>query len=260
MKDYTCGGTTSPSRTPRPKREMTISAYSIRQALRAPRTYLRRRLEDVPGPGRLMLETHSYSPHLRRFMRAVGANPGLVVDFGVDASSIVVEVGAYLGDWTERSLAARRAHLRLRTESCRAAPDAESFRRSANVVILDYGLGLRDEDAVLSRNGPGSSLTRLSPYDSVTVPIRDIAVAFGDLGLEHIDVLHMNIEGGEYDALEHLAEKGWFPRIGVFVVQFHEWIPKAHRRRRALQRQLRRTHTKLWDYPWVFEAWQFSAG
>ena len=215
----------------------------------------------MPAPGRLMLETHSYSPHLRRFMRAVGANPGLVVDFGVDASSIVVEVGAYLGDWTERMSRSSGARIYAFEPNPAVLPRMRNrFADQPNVVILDYGLGPRNEDAVLSRNGPGSSLTRLSPYESVTVPIRDIAVAFGDLGLEHIDVLHMNIEGGEYDALEHLAEKGWFPRIGVFVVQFHEWIPKAHRRRRALQRELRRTHTKLWDYPWVFEAWQVSAG
>jgi hypothetical protein len=56
--------------------------------------------------------------------------------------------------------------------------------------------------------------------------------------------------------LPRLAETGWIPRIDALLIQFHEWLPAAHRRRRAIQRMLRATHTQLWDYPWVWEAWR----
>jgi len=74
--------------------------------------------------------------------------------------------------------------------------------------------------------------------------------------IDEIDVLKINIEGGEYDLIDRLDQAGWLPRIRIVLVQFHEWHPKAYRRRRTNRRALQRHHREVWGYPWVWEQWQ----
>jgi FkbM family methyltransferase len=235
---------------------MPISEYAIRRAVGFPRAcYLRRtnkHLELQP-----LLEHFSYSRPFYDFLQARRANPDLIVDFDIDAQSTVVDVGAFVGEWSARI--SERSRSRVYAFEPNPAPQPRLRRRLAgypNVTVLEYGLGARDETVELSLQGPGSSIFNDSPrFESTSIAIRDAALTFEDLRLDDIHLLKLNIEGSEYDVLERLIASHWMPRIGVLLVQFHEWIPKAHSRRRAIQRELSKTHTKLWDYPWIWEAW-----
>jgi FkbM family methyltransferase len=131
------------------------------------------------------------------------------------------------------------------------------FADVPEVVTLPYGLGARDETLPLELAGPGSSLhgTVDGGGPAVEVEIRDAVSAFSELGLDRIDLLKVNIEGAEYDLLDHLLAAGVVPRIRYLLVQFHEWHPGAHGRRRAIRRALGRTHEVVWDHPWIFELW-----
>ena len=236
-----------------------ISSYTIRRALRAPRVhYMRHKVRNVAAPTRMMLEAAAYGRPIYRFMADVGKNSDLTVDFGIGPDGVVVEAGAYLGDWAEKVSNCTGARV-YAFEPSPGVQERLTNRLAArpNVVVLDFGLGARNETATLSNNGPGSTLhPRVSTREATKISLRDVTEAFAELDVDHIDLLHVNIEGGEYDMLERLSDAGWFPRIDIVVVQFHEWLPKAHRRRRGIRRALRRTHTLLWDYPWVFEAWR----
>jgi FkbM family methyltransferase len=198
-------------------------------------------------------------------VRTIESNPDLLVDFGIDATSVVIDAGAYVGEWSERI--SRGSGARVYAFEPSPVPRERLYQRVAaypNVSVFEYGLGARDETATLTLQGPGSSVhddvnANTSQFDRAAVAIRDVAAVLRELRLEHVDLLKLNIEGSEYDVLERLAETGWLPRIGIVLVQFHEWLPKVHRRRKATQRVLRRTHTQLWDYPWVWEAWRREA-
>ena len=123
--------------------------------------------------------------------------------------------------------------------------------------MYGYGLGRSTGTAQLALDGPGAStFTRESPFGSVPVEIRDVAAVFDELELDHIDLLKVNIEGGEYDLFDRLDECGWLPRVDLVSVQFHEWHPHAYRRRRSVRRALRRDHEQVWSYPWVWELWR----
>ena len=229
---------------------------AARRMLRVPRACVLRRVER-DAPARVWLEHFSYSRAIYAFLRARTVNPQLIVNFDLDERSVVIDAGAYVGDWT--------ATLTQRFGSAVYAfePNPKAFVRFhervaalQNVQAYDYGLGARDEKRTLTLQGPGSSVYHTSStHDATIVEIRDVAAVLDELGLDHVDLLKLNIEGGEYDVLERLAESGWLERVGVILVQFHEWIPNAHRRRRTLRRALRQTHSQLWVYPWIWEAW-----
>jgi FkbM family methyltransferase len=241
-------------------------AYAMRRAIRYPRVaYIKRRLP--PGPVPAVCEHFSYSKALFQLREAVLAKPDLLIDFGLDENSVVVEGGAYVGNWAERVASSYGS----RVYTFEPNPNAlkKLHVRAAqypSITVLEYGLGARNETLSLTMQGPGSSLyndhffTRKTKTEvtTTTVPIRDVVEVFDELGLEHLDLLALNIEGSEFDVLPRLADTGWLPRIDSFLVQFHEWLPRSHRRRRAIQRQLRETHTQLFDFPWIWEAWQRS--
>ena len=57
-------------------------------------------------------------------------------------------------------------------------------------------------------------------------------------GLEHIDVLKMDIEGAEYAVIEQACANGWLKSISQILVEFHHFLPglSAAQTRQAIDR------------------------
>ena len=238
---------------------MSMSLYKVKRAVLWPRTALRRRsTPDLDAVGRAMFEVQYYRRPMYDFVTAVAAKPDLLIDFELDDCSVVIDAGAYDGEWCEQI--ARRYGATIYAFE----PDPTSFRRVTtrvsrlpNVFAYDHGLADRDYETALALDGPGSAVsTEPGHFGTATVALRDIVGVLDALGVESIDLLKVNIEGGEFDVFDRLIETGWLPRIRVISVQFHEWHPHAYRRRRAVRSALRRTHEELWCYPWVWEVWR----
>ena len=236
-----------------------ISRYTIKKTLLAPLTaYKRRRETRADELSRVLLEQHHYGRPVYDFIRATALDPDLLFDADLDRSSVVLDVGAHDGAWSEQ--------ISRRYESTIFAfePSPATFPRlvarledRAGVVPYNYGLGATDELATLTLAGAGSStFTTDRRFPSARVQMRDVVSVLEDLGVDHVDLMKVNIEGGEYDLFDRLLETGWLPRIRLVSVQFHEWHPKAHRRRRAIRRALRETHDEVWNYAWVWELWR----
>ncbi len=107
--------------------------------------------------------------------------------------------------------------------------------------------------------GPGTSEFKSGSqpgfFGAADLELRDVSTVLTTLGIDHIDVMMVNIEGGEYELLDRLYETDWLPRIECVLVQFHEFAPDAYRARRRNRRQLAKTHRCTWSYKWVFERW-----
>ena len=71
--------------------------------------------------------------------------------------------------------------------------------------------------------------------------------------------MKVNIEGGEYELLEHLLDRALIGRIEHLQVQFHDFVPDAERRMKALQARLPLTHALEWQYEFVWESWRRRA-
>src|SRR3954453_18143318 len=79
------------------------SLYELKKAVLAPRTAYRRRNEpDMEGPIRQMFELSYYNTPTYDFLKATMANPDILVDVDADESCIVLDVGAYIGQWTTK--------------------------------------------------------------------------------------------------------------------------------------------------------------
>ena len=69
-------------------------------------------------------------------------------------------------------------------------------------------------------------------------------------------MIKINIEGSEYDLLEHLIETYFIANIGNIQVQFHNFIDNAKERMRNIQTNLAKTHKLTYQYEFVWENWK----
>lgn len=239
---------------------MPLTLYTLKRALLAPRTaYMRRReRSDLDHFERSMLELHYYSRALAALRRDMETKRDLLFDADLDAQSVVLDVGAYQGEWSETMARRYDATIYAFEPDPSSRPRlVERLAAHPKARVLPVGLGAADRTAALAMAGPGSSTFGAeAAFGTCPVPIRDVAAVLSELGLERIDLLKVNIEGGEFDLLDRLVATGWLPRVQQLMVQFHEWHPKAYRRRRTIRRALRRSHREVWCYPWVWEFWR----
>jgi FkbM family methyltransferase len=209
-----------------------------------------------------MLELHYYRPAFYRFIGANMENPNILFEAPLDSSSVVLDVGAHVGDWTATMKDRYDPHVWLFEPDPESIPTLEArFAGDPKVHLASYGLHGEDAVLELEQKGMGSSVFAghaPSSGQRVTVRLRDVAAVLQEIGRRPIDLLKLNIEGGEYDVLERIIATGWTAHIRCILVQFHEWLDDAHFRRFKIQRALRRTHRLEWDHPFVWEKWMLK--
>jgi FkbM family methyltransferase len=219
---------------------------------------MRRREPTQDRMARSMLELHSYSRPLYRFIAATVANPDLLYEADLHAGSTVLDVGAYDGAWAEGIVDRSGATVYA------FEPDPTSLRKlhtrfpaGSPVTVLGYGLAGADRTVDLGLAGPGSSVyEHAGLFGTARVELRDVVGVLDELGLETVDLLKVNIEGGEYDLFDRLIGAGRLGAMRHVSVQFHEWHPKAHARRASIRRALGVDHEQVWCYPWIWELWR----
>ena len=103
----------------------------------------------------------------------------------------------------------------------------------ANLSFHEYGLANFDGDLEFypPRKTTSAHFTPVKRYESNSgppfkAPVRKLTTIMQELGHQEIDVLKMDIEGGEYDVIADIVNRG-IP-IGQLLVEFHhnyETIP-----------------------------------
>lgn len=238
---------------------MPLSLYTTKKLLLTPRTvYKRRTTKDLDPATRLMFEQNYYRQPMFDFLVATMLKPDILTDHDLSPNSVVLDVGAFVGDWAEKIAERYDAVVHAFEPAPGALRQLDArAERFPGIHVHAFGLGRRDETATLALAGPGSSIYADSgSFGEADVPIRDVVTVLDELGIDRVDLLKVNIEGGEFDLLDRLAEAGRLDRIDRVMVQFHEFHPKAYRRRRANRRALGRQHELVWDYPWIWECWR----
>ncbi len=176
-----------------------------------------------------------------------------------DENSVVMDVGGETGVWATQIYEKYAPRLKIYEPNPHSVAILRERFKDTNAEIFPFGLGASDQTCLLSNDGMGSSIFAASRnYDAaekMEVRIRDVREAFEELDLPEVDLIKINIEGGEYDLLPRMIETGLVRRFKIIRVQFHDWIPNAFAMRRRIVKQLAQTHDVEWSYPLVWESW-----
>ncbi|TFG59100.1 MAG: hypothetical protein E4H32_10645 [Nitrospirales bacterium] len=76
------------------------SLYQVKKAVMYPRkVYLRHKENLEPGFMRSAMELHYYRPAFYKWLKDRSADEFLLHEADIDSNSIVLDVGAYIGEW-----------------------------------------------------------------------------------------------------------------------------------------------------------------
>lgn len=180
----------------------------------------------------------------------------LRLDYPLNASSIVFDVGGYQGDWA----AEIHARYGCAVYIFEPVPDFTAVlaaRFAGNDRIRIFPFGLADADGLLDLSADANASSVYKQGETMLrVPLRAAADFIAAEGISRIDLMKINIEGGEFPLLEHLIATGLVDRIGDLQIQFHDFYPDAARLRTELQDRLRQTHDQTYDYTFIWENWR----
>lgn len=207
-------------------------------------------------PDRLPVATHDRS--YRAWVRNNGDETHRL-DYRLDAADIVFDVGGYQGDWTAEIDEKFGSQIHV-FEPIRSYSEkiTERFADHSNVHSHCCGLSAKDETISLSILDDSTSQFKQSK-NSEACKLRSVSEFLTDYAIDKVALLKLNIEGGEYELLEHLIETGLISRFGNIQVQFHWFVPNARIRMAAIQDSLRKTHDVTFQYPFVWENWTSTA-
>ena len=180
----------------------------------------------------------------------------LRLNYGLDATSLVFDLGGYEGQWASDIFSMYLAHIHVFEPVPQYAESIRHrFGRNPKVIVHGFGLSSDNGTARISMAGASSSLYRAG---SLYADVRFVRAAdfIRDNHIGQIDLIKINIEGGEYDLLEHLIETGLVRNTVNIQVQFHDFVPAAGPRMLAIQKSLAVTHVLTYQYPFVWENWR----
>lgn len=187
---------------------------------------------------------------------ADGGEHRLRYDYDVRAEDVVFDLGGYEGAWSAEIFARYRPRVYI-FEPAPAYADQISQRFAGNDRIRVVDAGLAGETKLLwmgIRDDATGAWTESG--DVVEARLVQAAEFLETNRLGEIALCKINIEGGEYELLEHLLDANKIGQFRNLQIQFHSFVPDAEQRMAAIQRRLQRTHQLTYQYPFVWENWR----
>lgn len=176
----------------------------------------------------------------------------------IDENSIIFEVGGYGGAFTEQMIQRYQPHIYFFEPSPRALEFAKQrLGNYPKIAMYNFGLGDKNGTFAFGNDAQlgGSFLTKAGPV--IQAEMVDIAEFIAEYNIQHIDMMQVNIEGGEYYLLPYLINTGIIKTIRRLLIHWHT-NPDLHSYGDTIRTKLYETHHMTRS--WVFEAWERKPG
>ncbi len=174
------------------------------------------------------------------------------------SDSLVFDLGGYEGQWASDIFAMYQCNISVFEPVEHFASNiANRFAKNNFITVYPFGLSSETCKSSLTLSKDASSIYK-SSGEVTTIQLMKASDFLTDNTIKEIDLMKINIEGGEYDLLEHLIESNWIQNIKNIQVQFHSFVPNAEYRMQIIQSALSETHSITYQFPFVWENWQKS--
>lgn len=183
-------------------------------------------------------------------------NNTYAINYDLNENSVVVDLGGYLGVWASQIINKYNCYLYLFEPIPQFYNQlVDKFKDNNKVKVFNFGISTKKYEDILYLNGDGTS-KYLKNNNGVSVLFVTIQDLFNLIGTNEIDLIQINIEGEEFDLLDHILDNNFINSIKNIQVQFHTYVDDAWDRRLTIQDKLSQNYNKLYDYPFVFEGWK----
>jgi FkbM family methyltransferase len=180
----------------------------------------------------------------------------LRLNYELSENSIVFDLGGYKGEWSSKIFSRYQCQIHI-FEPVQEFADIikKRFAHNDKVVLHRFGLGCETKRANICISSDASSLFKGDGE------LEEISLVKGidfikDNNIGKVDLMKINIEGAEYDLIEHLIDANFIRNIMNLQVQFHDVVPGAVERSAKLREVLQKTHYLTYQYEFVWENWR----
>lgn len=179
-------------------------------------------------------------------------------EYDLTPESIVMDVGAHKGTFAAEISRAYRCKIFCYEPITEFFEITKArFEKAADILVFKYGLGRFTREEIFQIKGDMTGKFAEGPPEAVR--ILGILDELANLGLPQVDLIKINIEGGEYELLEEMLDMGVVTDFRDIQVQFHGCIPDAVKRRDLIRLRLTATHHLTYDCPFIWENWRRNA-
>jgi len=178
------------------------------------------------------------------------------ITYNLNEDSVVMDLGGYTGVWAQQIIDKYNPNMYI----IEPVPDfynkmVSKFSNNGKVKLLNIAVGSENKDDIIFINGDATS-TNISNGETINVKFNTIDVILDKYNLNQVDLIQINIEGGEYPLLEYMLENGLVNKFKNIQIQFHLGIEDDIKRRDKIRLGLINNGFKLnFDYPFVWESW-----
>jgi FkbM family methyltransferase len=195
---------------------------------------------------------------VREWYKAIG-NENLRLNYELDENSIVLDIGGYKGEFARDIFCKYQSHIFL----FEPIPDffniaSNRFLKNSKVQTYNFGLSNKTCKALINVNDNASSTIKAGEKN-LEISLMSTVDFIKEKNLTSIDLIKINIEGGEYDLLESILKYGDIKLFRNIQVQFHDFVVEnAKERMKKIQIELAKTHHLTYQYEFVWENWELN--
>jgi len=184
----------------------------------------------------------------------------LRINYPLGKDAMVFDVGGYVGDFVSDIIQKFDCKIDVFEPVRQYAEEiSERFANNGRVHVVQAGLGGSEREEIITISGLGSSVFGDGAAEDEKEKIRIISAVeyIQTKGYSIIDLMKINIEGGEYELLNSLLDQPDLVKgVRYFQIQFHDFVPGAQKLRSEIQKKLSKTHNLMWNFPFIWECWE----
>lgn len=190
---------------------------------------------------------------------AVNGDETLRLNYDLNDKSIVFDIGGYKGEFARDIFCKYNATIYIFEPIKSFFQIIQSkFVNNQKVKIHNFGLAGKDDQIQISMSDNASSVF-LKTEDSETIHLKSIVNFIQENNIQTVDLIKINIEGGEYELLESLIENNLISVFKNIQVQFHDFLlENGKERMNKIQENLSKTHQTTYQYEFVWENWELK--
>ena len=180
------------------------------------------------------------------------------LNYDLNENSVVLDLGGYEGQWASDIFSMYCCRVVV-FEPVKEFAEAiqKRFARNPRIQVFPVGLAGRTRKERISLCKDGSSIFKAS-HRSQEIELLDVVEWLHDQDITAVDLMKVNIEGGEYELLDRLSETGMIRMIRNVQVQFHPIAQDSADRMAQIQQRLKETHEPTYQYLFVWENWSIK--
>ena len=194
----------------------------------------------------------------KRFLQD-GGDYHLRFNYPLTSKSIVFDVGGFAGDFASDLFARMPCKIFIFEPIANLAKRIETrFASNEMIKIFSFGLSNKTEKKLIGVIGDGEGSSTYRTKDSENkefISLVDIVEFIEKYKISEIDLLKVNIEGGEYDLLPRLISANKLSSIKYIQVQFHNFEKNSKQKKDQIREDLEKTHICDYCYEFIWENW-----